>query len=135
MGQWQYSSRLSLEASYSYFDIRYESGEGLLQAENGLTPNRNNPLDKFVLQAHWQMSSRAKLNLVLRHVSKPGLSAIPAYQAADAKFNWDLNSNALLSLIARNLGADEHLEFVDPLIGTTRALIETSYHIGIDLHW
>lgn len=133
--EWKPSENFSFEASYSYFDIDYESGEGLVQAESGLTPNRDNPLGKLVLQANWRVSDSLMLNLVQRSVSKPGLSGIPAYRAADVKLDWAVNDFANLSFTVRNLGESRHMEFVDPLVGSTRAMVETGYHLGVDLRW
>lgn len=140
--KWQPFSSFSLESSYSYFDIDFTADLGPSDLDldagpinEGNTPKKDNPLGKFIFQGNWALNTAMNLNILYRYVSKPGFADISAYQAFDVKFRWQLDSGPTVSVTGRNLGGGDHLEFEEVLIGSDPALIEKSYHVGVEWNW
>ncbi len=142
VAKWQVQENLSMELSYSYFEIDYHSSDTLFtqssqsqESIQGLTPAREDPLYKYSLQTNWQINEKSQLNLVFRHVSEPGVASIADYDAVDIQYVWKYSDSFSVRFAGRNLGSGDHQEMAEVLLSSVPVFIEQSYSIDFRFNW
>lgn len=111
---WQVARAWNLQYNASYLNFKDEI-IGNLGATTGLTPatfymSIDSPQHQHSLRLLGELNRRWSLGLWLRYMDELSLVEVDAYTLLDTKLTYSPNKELTLSLIAKNLGDDRHLE-------------------------
>lgn len=88
----------------------------------------NDPRRQWLLRSSHDLGERWLLDLTVRHVGALPQPHVPSYTTLDLRLAWRLDDRIELSLVGRNLGDSDHVEFGPP---ATASRIERGVHAGL----
>ncbi len=141
--EWRPTESWRLRGSYSYLHMNLERSPNSLDIGSAPGIMGSSPQHQFMAQSSVDMSKVLQLDLDFRYVSAlPGQTGLPgqyvqAYETADARLGWRLNSQFDLSFVGRNLLQPHHPEFgSDPSADPTAvALVGIRRSAYVKLTW
>lgn len=116
------STRLRAELAYAFVDIAISPRDS--RDPNVANAEGESPRHRAWLRTAWDLSPSLEWNTQLRYAGPVPRHRIDAYLEADSSLVWRPSRSLELSLVGRNLLSGDHQEFVDPVVGTPRALVE-----------
>jgi len=119
-----------IQPSYSYLSLHARSTTGdRSSVQTAARINQSDPQHKLSLRSAMSFSDRHSFDLWLRHVSKLGNNAIPAYTSLDVRYAWRPRRDFELSLVGQNLLDRSHPEFVPDLLPSQACEIERALYV------
>lgn len=128
---WRPREDWRLQASYTFTDANHD-GNGGNTWYKGVMPKH-----VLNLRSGHNLSRNLDLDLILRHVGerKDPIALYPrnvkAYTALDVRLGWRPDRDLELSLVARELLAGKHVEFINDIIQYRPIQIEPSLELGL----
>jgi iron complex outermembrane receptor protein len=112
-GSWRLSPAVRLSGGFVLQDVDTQVKSGALDF-GGQSQLGNDPANKALARASWDITRRHELDLTVRHVGKLPNPPVPAYTVVDMRLGWRPMPELDLSLIVLNLLDKEHAEWGVP---------------------
>ncbi len=108
----QLNSWWSLQAAYTYIRETHASDSGYTTRDNVV---EDSPEHQLSLRSSMDLGYNMSLDVWLRYVDELEAAGVDAYTALDLRFAWSPLRELEVSAVARNLLADDHVEFISEL--------------------
>ena len=112
-GSWRLSPALRLSGGFVVQDVDMAVKSGAIDL-GGIPQLGNDPSNKALARASWDITRRHEMDLTVRHVGKLPSPPVPAYTVVDLRVGWRPVPAVDLSLIVQNLLDKEHAEWGAP---------------------
>jgi len=119
-----------LRASYTYLQVQLHLPENSLDAISEAMEGHS-PHHQFSLWSSADLNRDVSLDAILRFVDDLPNLAVEDYVTLDLRLGWHLTESLELSLAARNLLEDQHIEYKPTLINTIPTAVERSLYAKI----
>jgi iron complex outermembrane recepter protein len=124
---WKVKPKWKVSGSYTYLAMNIRRNPDSLD-QTSADPAGSNPQHQFYVRTSIDLKKNLEPDVTLRFVdSLPGL-AIPSYFSLDAHIGWRPAGPVELSLGAKNLMNDEHLEFRPDFINTSPTMVKRTFY-------
>lgn len=130
----QTSEQWHIQYSGTYLNINDEElGASSLDTIDGSRISRSAPKSWHSLRSLYNFSEDVELDLWFRYTDEIEFSTVDSYLTLDIRLGWRINENIDLSLNARNLIDDKHVEYHREAFMVDRFIVEESYSLKLDI--
>ena len=116
--------KLRFRTTFAYTDERLR-----VTAPSQLETRPSVPRRQLTLRNEWSITPDLHLTTTLRYVDKLPMWSLKDYWQGNLQLNWRIDDDWSLSLGARNLFAEDHLEFVSELLDVVPIRVGHSYFL------
>ena len=119
---------------YSYVNIDLAADVNSGDTSTAVSMEGSTPRHQAFVRSSMNLSGRMELDWTLRAVSALSAPAqrVPRYQTSDVRLAWNAMRAVTLAIVAQNLHAPRHLEFVN---GGIRSEVERSLFGSVTWQW
>ena len=126
-GSWRLSPDFRLAGGFVVQDVDLAVKSGAIDF-GGIPQLANDPANKALVRASWDISRRHQADFTVRHVGKLPNPPVPAYTVVDLRLGWRPTPPLDVSLIVLNLLDKEHAEWGPP---ANRAVFDRSVMLRV----
>lgn len=127
---WRPGQDWRLQAHYSWLNYRVHTAPLAGQATSDYADV--SPSHQLSLRTSWDIDSRLRWDLWLRHVGRIDRYGIPAYTGLDTRLAWQAGKDLTLALVGQNLLDDAHPEFGTQFFVSTPSQVERNVFVQLD---
>ncbi len=128
---WQVSSYLRLQGSYSYWKADLTLENDAIPEETLAATEDSSPRHQVSLRSSFNLPGNVELDLWGRYVDRLPAYDISSYVTLDARLAWEPVEGLELALVGWNLLDDQHPEFEPEFLGTVATEVQRSVYAKI----